>query len=91
MQFIKTLIERFYLVPLPRETYMQVYKDSYRIIQVGKDRIWYSLDRKGSPVNMLKLGQEPRLTIVGVRTSPPRKLNQKPRYIFDCRFVAPKP
>lgn len=86
MQLIQTLIDRFYGVPIPRETYMRVHSNMYRIFQVGRDRIWYALDQEGSPVNILKLGDERSLTIVKVLADHPRKIGQKPKYIFNCVF-----
>jgi hypothetical protein len=88
MQLVQALVDRFYLVPLPKETYMKVHENSYRIFQVGKDRIWYALEREGSPVNVLTVGQERSLTIVRVTISPPKKVTQKQRYVFDCRFTS---
>jgi len=88
MQLVQTLVDRFYLVPIPKETYMKVHENMYRIFQVGRDRIWYALDREGSPVNTLMVDQERSLTILKVVTSRPKKLNQKRRYIFECKFIS---
>lgn len=86
MQLIQTLIDRFIGVKLPKNLYFQVNRGIYHISKITEEGIWYKSEGSSSSA-ILGKEEHSDLMVIGIFMESRKKLIQKPRHVFDCRFI----